>query len=268
MTMIRKLPLPLVAALAGLWAAASPIRAAVILDSGHVDLDFNYSSGTWQTGIDHETAGVLAPADAVFYADPTTAYPNGSAISRPAGAQWDFVGVAEGETFYLLPQVQSSPIVWPGFASEETLPGTFAAYAETDPRVSASAARWITIRLLEVAYYGEGDGEFSLWSTGAFGSSTVWMSTAEGGIAAADKFLFLEGGHTHLNWGFSDIGFYEITFEAAAFLNDGFMTPVSSGPVTFNFGVGTTAIPEPTASALALGSAAFLALRLRRRTDK
>lgn len=242
-------------------AGATASLPAVVLDDGHLDIALNYSGG-WTAGLHHDDSGqTYEPADTVLYAS-TAAYPAGSGISRPAGSTWDFIGVGAGETFYFFPQNQQSGILWPGFSSEETDPGTLASYAETDPRVSSGAAPWITVQLTDVQYYGEGDGAFSLWSTGTFGSPTVWMSTANGGITASDKFLFLEGGHTHMNWGFGDIGFYELTFTVSAFLNDGLMTPVSS-EVTLQFGIGTTVIPEPQTLGLVVLAAAFLALRKR-----
>lgn len=237
-------------------------QTATILQTGHVDLDFNYDDG-WKTGVHHDAAGHLETDEAIFYLT-TDSYPSGSAISRPTGSQWDFIGVDAGETFYLVPQTQQSAIVWPGFASEETTGGTLASYSEVDSRVTATAARWITISLLSVQYYGEGTGAFSLWSTGGFGEATVWMSTADGGVTSDDKFLFLEGGHTHLNWGFGDEGFYEITLQASAYLNDGSMTYVQSDPITFQFGVGTTVIPEPSTWLLLILGTGFLVFLMNR----
>lgn len=223
-------------------------RAVTILDQGHVDLDFNYSGGSWDVGVHHDSVGHLVPSDVVFYLR-DEAWNTGSRINRPAGTQWDFIGVDAGDPFWLVPQVQETEIVWPGFASEETAAGTFASYSNPDSRVTSSPSRWITVHLKEIEYIGDGDGYFSLWSTGAFGSSTLWMSTVDG-ITETDEFLFLEGGHVHLNWGFSDLGIYNITLEATAFLNDGEMTPTSSGDWTFTYGVGV--VPEPQAIGLVI----------------
>ncbi|MBC2593034.1 TIGR03769 domain-containing protein [Ruficoccus amylovorans] len=238
------------------------LSAQVILDQGHVDLDFNYSGGSWQVGVHHDSVGYLNPSDVVFHAR-DEAWNAGARINRPSGSQWDFIGTEAGEPIWILPQTQEPSIVWPGFASEETAPGTFAAYSSLDPRVTDTPSRWITIQLKSVEYIGEGTGNFSLWSTGALGATTVWMSTVDG-ITTNDSFLFLEGGHVHLNWGFTDIGLYKITLEASGYLNDGSMTPTSSGDWTYNFGVGV--VPEPqTIGFLAL--AALAVLLLRRRND-
>ncbi len=64
------------------------------------------------------------------------------------------------------------------------------------------------------------------------------MATADG-ITAADFITILEGGHGHFNFGFTEMGLYEVTFEAVATLADG--DTVASGDVTYFFQVGQTA---------------------------
>lgn len=240
----------------------STASAQVILEDGHVDLDFNYRNGAWTVGIHHFASGTHAPGSAVMYGR-THAGAGGTQVTRPGGTTWDFTGVEAGQAFYVFPQTEATGVVWPGFASEDTSPGTFASYSLSDPRVTTSPARWMSVHLRQVEYFGDGVGHFSLWSTGAFGAPTVWMSTVDG-ITDNDTFFFLEGGHTHMNWGFSDIGYYRITLETTAFLNDGSMTPTSSGWWTFDFGIGTTVIPEPQVLFL-LGLVAMFFLVMRRR---
>lgn len=253
------------AALTALLLAASPLLASLtVLETGHVDLDFNVIGGAWQIGLHHQTQGSFAPGEAILHARDEPFGEGGSRASRTAGSQWNFIGVDEGDPFYLFPQNNQPGVLWPGMAAEDTQSNTLALYPESDPRASTTPAPWISIQVMHIAYYGDGDGHFSLWSSGSLGETTVWMSSVNE-LSADDRFLFLSGGHTHMNWGFSDLGYYGITFQASAFLNDGNMTPIVSDPVTFHFGIGTTVIPEPSTYALLLLSACGLAAWCRRR---
>ncbi len=253
----------LLIAAAVLPLAASP--AQTLIQSGHTDLDFNFSGGVWTTGIDHTPTGTYGAGGAILHARDQTS-PDGSRFTRPAGSTWDFLGSAANAPVYIL-LANSVPagVLELGFSSEGTPGGTFASYGETDSRVTATAAPWITISLKNVTYFGEGAGHFSIYETPG-GQPKIWMSTADGGITDQDKYLFLQGGHTHVNWGFSDVGFYEVTFEASAILNNAERTLVKSGDVTFQFGVGVVAVPEPgTIILAAVGLIWFVGLHWRRR---
>lgn len=224
-------------------------RAQTILQAGHTDLDFNFSGGAWRVGVDHTVTTKYESGGAVLHARSGFS-PGGSRFTRPASASWDFLGAGAAEPVFILLASSVPPgVIDLGLSAEETAPNTFSSYSENDDRVTASAARWITISLKSVTYFGEGAGHFSLYETPG-GQPKIWMSTADGGITEQDKFLFLEGGHTHVNWGFSDVGFYEVAFEASAFLNNAERTLVKSGDVTFRFGVGVVAVPEPPTLAL------------------
>jgi len=240
------------------------LTAQVIIDQGHTDINFDFTDQQWVVKVRDLDQVLYDPSDVILYAF-DEASPNGSRITRPSGTQWDFLGVDAGESLYFFPQSENANILFPGFSADGTIGGPsspLAAYSESDSRVSSTPARWITIHLREVTYFGEGDGHFSMWrATGT--ETTVWMSTAQGGITSTDKFLMQAGGHNHMNWGFSDVGVYDITFEATAFLNDGNMTPTSSGLHTFRFGI--AAIPEPSSLALLLLAGAAMALRTRLR---
>lgn len=206
----------------------SAARAGVILGAGHVDVGIG-----WKTGFDlhiHDGQNDVeyAPDEAILYAGENTTVP------RPAGNQWDFIGAPEGADIWVLPQSELPEMLFLGLGAEEIKPGTFQTYNEDDPRVNASG-EWIKLSLVGV----NGPGEFSVWTTDALGTPVVWMSTADDGL---DDVLFaLAGGHTHLNWGFTAEGVYEIDVRASAFLPDG--TPVVSDVATYTFGV--NAVPEP-----------------------
>ena len=249
-------------ALSGVMAMlVHPASAQIVMDEGHVDLDFDYIGGEWVITVNHDDFPAVAPGDALLHAR-DDAWPSGSRLERPPGDNWNFVGVGAGESFWHFPQTQQSGILWPGFAAENTPHGTLAAYSELDPRVTDTAARWISISLEEVRFTGEGDGHVSLWTTGAFGDQNVFWSTFDE-PEHGNIWYQLEGGHSHMNWAFSDPGLYELDLRASAFLNDGEMTLVESDIVTFEFGIGV--IPEPKTYTLLAGLAAYAAILVIRR---
>ncbi|HMQ16101.1 MAG TPA: choice-of-anchor M domain-containing protein, partial [Phycisphaerae bacterium] len=149
-------------------------------------------------------------------------------------------GVPAGQDIWVLPFAPAPDTLHLGVAAEEVKPGTLLSYIEADPRVAQEGA-WIRLSLVDM----RGPGEFSIWTTDAFGQPIVWMSTFDNPL---DNALFvLESQHAHFNYGFTAEGIYEIDVVASALLPDG--TLVTSDVATYTFGV--KEVPEP-ASLLAL----------------
>jgi hypothetical protein len=212
-------------------------------DEGHIDFVFCYVGGVWNTGLVWDSTGnpvhggpavgTFRPAKMVPVVARDQPYAEGSRSRRPAGQEWDFLGVAEGEPFWWFPQIRTGA-AWPGFV----VCGDCDPYFEDDPRVMA-ASTWKTLDLKRVRYRGRGKGNYALWSTGTFGELTVWMSTADGGITVQDKFFVSSAGHAHAAMGFSDLGLYEVTYTATCYSGPGKTLPVTSPEVSFYFAVGT-----------------------------
>ncbi len=113
-------------------------------------------------------------------------------------------------------------------------------YLFTDPRVSPASTRWVSYHLKSVRYWGDGRGLLSLWnSTG--GDPVVWM-TMTNGIGPDDRFLLAVGGHVHMNWGFSDVGWYEVDAYASAYITYP-TVHTTSPPARIYFGIGVTGAP-------------------------
>jgi surface-anchored protein len=199
-----------------------------VLTTEHVDTATNYISGTWDLALrDRDNEMRYDPHRALAYVGVP------ARTTRPAGSQWDFIGVGAGETFWQLTQTQSFDSLFLGFGAQETTPSQIASYTPSDPRVP-NAARWIRVDLKSV----RGPGAFSVWQTGVSGT-TVWMASSDG-IDPTDSFYLPAGGHIHVNWGFTKPGLYEIEFEASAYLNAPGM-PLSRSVVTaLYYGVETT----------------------------
>lgn len=113
-----------------------------------------------------------------------------------------------------------------------------------------SPGDWIggTVSLKLVSISGPGD--FKLWQDDGFGGANVFFDSA------GDSFTLTAGSHTHYNWGFTEVGAYELEFEISGnHIDDGLQS--ASGSYTFHV------IPEPS-SAL-LGAFAWLLLVRRKR---
>jgi surface-anchored protein len=225
------------------------------LDDGHCHpiIDFDPVTGTWNAYVEHDIDGNWPPEIALLYVQDAP-WPSGARIARPADPKWDFIGVPAHSNLWLLPQIEQPGLLWLGFANHSPF-NTFGAYAITnDPRVSAAPAKWITYHLRDVRFSGVGAGHVSCWTTDTHGEPVVWFSTAAGGLTDADTFLMAEGGHVHVNWAFSDAGWYEIDLQASGFRH-GSMAFTNSPVVTFYVGVGTTNAPRLTALSAAAGQA-------------
>ena len=108
----------------------------------------------------------------------------------------------------------------------------------------------VTFTMTGFTYTGSGTGNFYLFE----GTSLFWDSRA--GVGNYGSFSVNVGSHGHGEFGFSDLGLYEITLQASG--NDG--SPVSGESATFRFDV----VPEPTCGTLLLiGLAGMVAARKR-----
>lgn len=248
-----------------LTAAGLPVADAyTVVTDQHVDLTIEYSGGVLSGSIRGET-GSYGPNDALLYDGPSGT----TSFVRPAGPQWDFIGVPAGENVYIWTQSSIPNRMFLGFGSDggAIAPGTLMSYFEGDPRVS-DTARWAKISLVGMRYFaapGEsGPGHFSLWQVDGFGDVSVWAATSDG-VDATDATWLVEGGHAHYNWGFTKRGYYQVDLRYSGFLaSNG--SPVQSSVQTFHFGVEfmPAAIPEPSGAALlAFGACGILARRRR-----
>jgi hypothetical protein len=198
-----------------------------VLTTEHIDLVFDYINSAWNLGVSDDDRGIAyAPDEALIFGGPQ------ARVTRPAGSQWDFLGVPAGQDVWIWPQVQDPALPYLGTSAELT-PPTLAPWDPMDPRLPPLELPWIQVRLLAV----RGPGQFSVWQTDSFGTPTVFMSTADGGITSSDVLYVPEGGHVHYNWGFSTAGFHEVDVQTLAYLGPGQTDPTGSAVTTFFFSV-------------------------------
>ena len=111
----------------------------------------------------------------------------------------------------------------------------------------------VTFTMTGFTYTGSGTGNFYLFE----GTSLFWDSRVV--VGNYGSFSVNVGSHGHGEFGFSDLGLYEITLQASG--NDG--SPVSGESATFRFDV----VPEPSTGVLLMAGLATLSA-VRRRTRR
>ncbi|MET9880020.1 choice-of-anchor M domain-containing protein [Actinacidiphila glaucinigra] len=206
-------PLAAAAALAGL--VTSPAQAATVLTSGHVDIvDVDYANGALTVNVLDGTGSTeveRAPGDVTFRVPVAAKHTN-----VPTTPAWSFLGT--GGTAWILPQSQTSGLLWAGWNTTEVPTGIF-----RDNRVS--------FQLTNVT----GPAGFSIYTASA-GTPTVLFDSGNG---LPDTLNVNTGAHTHANWGFDAPGTYTVTFNVSGVLASTGAT-VSSGSKQFTFQVLST----------------------------
>jgi surface-anchored protein len=202
----------------------------------HVDLNITHSGGAW--AVQPQLDGVPNSSENVLlYVGQKAELP------RPAGANYNFLGVAQGADFYELPASQNSDVLYLGFAGYgvPTSIDRYSPATESKGRIT-SAGRWSKLTLADVKHYDASgnlsDGTFSVYEYGA--NVKVFMSNyndgvsnpdgngldTTDGITADDALWALAASHNHYNFGFSKPGRYEVDVIASAYLtDDGVNTP-------------------------------------------
>jgi len=205
---------------------ALPLAAQqrTLFEFGHLDIDWSYDEDEWSMKLVwDEVSPMLAvePGEGVLVAkDGLYLNGEGSRVARPAGSAWDFIGVNAGEWIWLMPpDAGEDPILTPGFAT----------YG-----VPGGGPNEVRINLVDVVFYGEGQGHFSMFTT----ASQVHMTTSDG-VDANDFYLMGRGDHRHMHWAFTAKGVYEVVLTASMLLvanDEGSRT--TSDPQTLIFAVG------------------------------
>jgi surface-anchored protein len=209
-------------------AMISPAAAQTIYRSGHWDISAHEHNGHLELSLHNHDLPEIAL--------------EGSVISYDFGASSQTlvsVGSSNLGLLYVSPEdeiaADDSAMPFIGFSAEE---------------LASPFTGTVTFTMTGFTYAGSGTGNFYLFE----GTSLLWDSRA--GVGSYGSFSVNVGSHGHGEFGFSDLGLYEITLQASG--NDG--SPVSGESATFRFDV----VPEPTCGALLL-TAFSVGMSLRRR---
>ena len=221
------------------------LQAAIVTD-GHIDvIGIGYEGGELEphTHVEFGTIDGVAAGEGEYEpGDLTFIVPGSTLTARPAGSQWDAIGIAAGQPFFFLPQsgteADTLGSIFAGIGTEELAPDDW-----TSP---------ISMTLTGAT----GPGEFALAQV-LLGTPNFFMSTADGGITPADTYSQAADDHQHFYWYFTQAGDYSLTFDFSGIhVTDG----PKSASATYDFHV----IPEPSTGLLAALSLAGLILRRRR----
>lgn len=241
----------LCACVAVCWFTCTVRAQTNIFTQGHFDApSVGYSGGVFTMEIhDHDNDLDYSPANSLLVAVPE------SIVNRPAGSQWDFLGVSAGQPLWVLPSTQVPGILYIGAAAEDVPASTVTPWSPGDPRIPGGNFPWVRLNVVAV----RGPGRFSVYTTDTFGNPIVWASRSSGGnhvpSGLPSSLFLLEGSHLHFNWAFSAEGEYEVDWQVVSAVGG---QPVTSDVETFFYRA--AAVPEPSALALAgLSSVGLLA---------
>jgi surface-anchored protein len=222
---------------------------AAVLFEDHVDVTYRYvpAGNSWQIfyryggTFDNPNLEVALENGALPVRDFLTTDPTrpGDRFVRDGNPSFNFIGAEEGSPFWNLPQGNRN-YTWPGFRGAHPS-STLLSYANPDPRLNNLVRRWQAVELVDVQYSGAATDapHFSLYSTNGLGAATLWMATSDG-INASDRYFITDVSHNHVNWSFTELGIYRITFRGSAFRASD-SQPIVSEPHTITVAVGTLA---------------------------
>lgn len=244
---------------AGLGVSAAARATPVNYTAGHGDIRLVYDSVapsfTMAYTFDGSAVPVslrgttVAPGGIVTVVPDNQTGPSQNSLLRPAGSQWDFIGVPAGQRIWYLPATSMAGVPFLGVSAEGL--GSSANWQGANPTILFS--------VVGVSQKPLPTSVVSAWDFGGAGGALrpLWSTATDPWTNAMTPFV---GSHAHYNIGFSHQGTYEVQLQATGTLADG--TPVTSPPTTFTFQV----VPEPaTLSLAALGGAVLWAMTRGRR---
>ena len=142
--------------------------------------------------------------------------------SRPAGSQYDFIGVASGASYWELPETQNVSLLFLSIGTEELNAADF-----------ASTITWSLVGVTGTGA-GAAPGFFSVWKES--GELNALMSTSPG-AGTPNSLVVAAGGHYHFNYGFTAPGLYNVEFSATATLAEALGGGQVTGSAIYSFGV-------------------------------
>ncbi|MQM26206.1 TIGR03773 family transporter-associated surface protein [Glycomyces albidus] len=175
---------------------AQTATSCEVVADGHVDIGPRFVDGEWTVQLRDDRAAESQwreLEDTVLHIPDTALFP------IPEG-DFGFLG-EPGDEIHMLPQVQASGIVWPGWNTQ-------------DPSVIEGVPGAVDWSLEAV----DGPGAFTLFLTGTFGGADVLFNSAE---PLPQTIAVPQNTHAHGNWTFSEPGVYRLTIAFTGTTGDG-----------------------------------------------
>ena len=229
-------------------ATISPAAAQTNISSGHWDISahLHTPADTNQPSLLEIEFGTHIGTNHVTVTSPTFIYNFGTnspvAINNTLLYGTNSPVATNNTLLYVSPEdeiaADNSAMPFIGFSAEE---------------LASPFTGTVTFTMTGFTYTGSGTGNFYLFE----GTSLFWDSRA--GVGNYGSFSVNVGFHEHGEFGFSDLGLYEITLVASG--NNG--ATVTSSPTTLNINV----VPEPSTGVLLMAGLATLSA-VRRRTRR
>ncbi|MCC3763116.1 TIGR03773 family transporter-associated surface protein [Glycomyces sp. TRM65418] len=180
----------------GATGGAQAAASCEVVGDGHVDIGPRFVDGEWTVQLRDDRAAESVWRD---LADTVVHVPDAARFPIPEG-DYGFLG-EPGREIYMLPQVQASGIVWPGWNTQ-------------DPSVIEAVPGSVDWNLTAV----DGPGAFTLFLTGTFGGADILFDSAD---ALPQTVAVPRNTHAHGNWTFSEAGIYRLSIEFTATTADG-----------------------------------------------
>ena len=168
-------------------------------------------------------------------------------MTRPAGANYDFLGVAANQPLYLSNSsgnIASVPYV--GWGGDNLVANEFADRLTGDPRISGSTLREY-VKMQMVGFRSSSGGDFSLYSVSS-GNPTVWFATSDGTGSTDNMWLYRT--HFHRNTAFSKPGTYEIDVVFSGYLDSNANNALDTSDVFVESGIKTMVFHVDTLGAI------------------
>ncbi len=195
----------------GIETPVPDVNHPITIDFFHTDIEVSITNSGWDISVSSDDPGSpigeggIAPEDALLYVNANSRI---MLSSIPSG--FDFLGAKPGETIRVLPQTEGSGVLPLGLCTEETDISRLCNWNPNDPRGADTIDKWLEVKVVGVR--GPVDANFSMWQVDGINPPVVFVSTHEGGLTDDDVFYISAGSHSHLNWGFTKPGLYEIDF--------------------------------------------------------
>jgi surface-anchored protein len=198
----------------GIETAIPDVNHPITVDFFHTDIEVPFTQSGWDISVASDEPDSpfgeenIPPQDALLYVNSNARI---NLPSIPSG--FEFIGARPGETFWVLPQSESSGILPLGLCAEEADISRLCNWDPNDSKGADTADKWFEVKIVDVR--GPADANFSMWQADAIHPPVVFVSTAEGGLTDDDVFYISAGSHTHLNWGFTKPGPYEVDLQVS-----------------------------------------------------